>query len=396
MDVDENAKEEKDNDNDNADAEEFVFDEDDTVIEAQSSENATASKRAGVEEGGSLMAYRGVDFREVAAVINFNAPRQIRSYVHRAGRTARAGNYGVCISMVTPREMKAGFRRVMFQRVNSDGEAFIEPLPLSMSDLEPFRYRCASVRCKLTPGLVKQARLNELRMEILNSQRMQSHFKERKREFELLRHDKMLQPADFVKAHLSQIPSYMLNNTALGNAPNRKENAKGLGREEASMSNEGKRYFWSGPTEQVVNKKVFEGTAVKLYQQTFGTLPREMRRVRAKFKRWREEKDSPGKKKQRKFRNKYNRKHPLKQFDTEMLKNYGFLNNSTLLEKHAKAGVRRHQPVHLKPVKSWKAPMKTNRVQQKRQKPSLRGLSKRQVKKLRKRQKMKALGKRRK
>jgi ATP-dependent RNA helicase DDX56/DBP9 len=43
---------------------------------------------------------RGVDFVNVACVVNFDLPLSSRSYVHRIGRTARAGRGGVAISFV--------------------------------------------------------------------------------------------------------------------------------------------------------------------------------------------------------------------------------------------------------------------------------------------------------
>jgi ATP-dependent RNA helicase DDX56/DBP9 len=43
---------------------------------------------------------RGVDFLNVACVVNFDLPLTHRSYVHRVGRTARAGRGGVAISFV--------------------------------------------------------------------------------------------------------------------------------------------------------------------------------------------------------------------------------------------------------------------------------------------------------
>merc|ERR1712113_1225781 len=113
------------------------------------------------------------------------------------------------------------FVNILYQRVNNNdnNNCLIQKLPLNIHDLDSFRYRCESIRCSITQHLVKQARLNELRMEILNSKRLASHFKERKREFELLRHDKMLQPAEMVKPHISLIPSYMLAGSALANQP---------------------------------------------------------------------------------------------------------------------------------------------------------------------------------
>ncbi|ETO07920.1 ATP-dependent nucleolar RNA helicase, partial [Reticulomyxa filosa] len=151
-----------------------------------------------------VMPHRGIDFREVAAVINFSCPLTLKKYIHRIGRTARAGHYGIAITLISPHEMQK-FRPILLCRVrgsnvssfsaNSNSSTLgavqiIQKLPLSASDLLPFRYRCESIRCSITQNLIKQARLNELKMEILNSRRLQSHFKERQREYELLRHDK--------------------------------------------------------------------------------------------------------------------------------------------------------------------------------------------------------------
>jgi len=50
---------------------------------------------------------RGVDFRGVNAVINFDIPTTSASYVHRAGRTGRAGRQGgICITYYTKDDIK--------------------------------------------------------------------------------------------------------------------------------------------------------------------------------------------------------------------------------------------------------------------------------------------------
>lgn len=50
------------------------------------------------------IASRGIDVPEVSAVINMELPLETESYVHRIGRTARAGESGAAISFVTLEE----------------------------------------------------------------------------------------------------------------------------------------------------------------------------------------------------------------------------------------------------------------------------------------------------
>jgi ATP-dependent RNA helicase DeaD len=50
------------------------------------------------------VAARGLDIDDISHVFNFDLPNDSDSYVHRVGRTGRAGKTGVAISLVTPRE----------------------------------------------------------------------------------------------------------------------------------------------------------------------------------------------------------------------------------------------------------------------------------------------------
>lgn len=50
------------------------------------------------------VAARGLDIDDVSHVINFDLPQDPEVYVHRIGRTGRAGKSGVAITLVTPRE----------------------------------------------------------------------------------------------------------------------------------------------------------------------------------------------------------------------------------------------------------------------------------------------------
>ncbi|PQZ61128.1 ATP-dependent RNA helicase [Microbacterium sp. MYb54] len=50
------------------------------------------------------VAARGLDVERISHVINFDIPTDTESYVHRIGRTGRAGRTGDAISFITPRE----------------------------------------------------------------------------------------------------------------------------------------------------------------------------------------------------------------------------------------------------------------------------------------------------
>jgi len=51
------------------------------------------------------VAARGIDVQGITHVINYELPDDVEIYTHRSGRTGRAGNTGVCLSIVHLREM---------------------------------------------------------------------------------------------------------------------------------------------------------------------------------------------------------------------------------------------------------------------------------------------------
>ena len=50
------------------------------------------------------VAARGLDVSHVSHVFNYDVPSGAESYVHRIGRTGRAGRTGVAITLAEPRE----------------------------------------------------------------------------------------------------------------------------------------------------------------------------------------------------------------------------------------------------------------------------------------------------
>ena len=75
------------------------------------------------------VASRGLDVKDVKAVVNFDAPSQAEDYVHRIGRAGRAGATGESYTMLTPSD--APFAAEVARMLRKDGK----PLPRA---LEPF------------------------------------------------------------------------------------------------------------------------------------------------------------------------------------------------------------------------------------------------------------------
>ncbi|HED64671.1 MAG TPA: DEAD/DEAH box helicase [Planctomycetes bacterium] len=70
------------------------------------------------------VAARGLDVDRITHVLNFDAPIDPGSYVHRIGRTGRAGREGIAITLLTPRE-----RRMLYALERATG-ARIETMDL--------------------------------------------------------------------------------------------------------------------------------------------------------------------------------------------------------------------------------------------------------------------------
>src|SRR5690606_25373096 len=51
------------------------------------------------------VAARGIDVNDITHVINYELPEDPEIYTHRSGRTGRAGKSGICMSLVTNREI---------------------------------------------------------------------------------------------------------------------------------------------------------------------------------------------------------------------------------------------------------------------------------------------------
>ncbi|KAK9466671.1 P-loop containing nucleoside triphosphate hydrolase protein [Lipomyces arxii] len=50
------------------------------------------------------VAARGLDVKQLKLVINYDCPNHMEDYIHRVGRTGRAGNHGTAVTFVTPQQ----------------------------------------------------------------------------------------------------------------------------------------------------------------------------------------------------------------------------------------------------------------------------------------------------
>ncbi|MCA0988112.1 DEAD/DEAH box helicase [Guptibacillus algicola] len=78
------------------------------------------------------IAARGIDVAHVTHVINYDIPEDPERYVHRIGRTGRAGNKGVALTLVTPKDMR--FLQSIESKIKLNLSA--EPLQDESVDLE--------------------------------------------------------------------------------------------------------------------------------------------------------------------------------------------------------------------------------------------------------------------
>ncbi|RVW34891.1 DEAD-box ATP-dependent RNA helicase 1 [Vitis vinifera] len=84
-------------------------------VDCNSNENLPCSKTLEEFRGGKIQVLissdgmtRGMDVEGVRNVINYDVPKFIKTYIHRAGRTARAGQTGRCFTLLRKDEAEPG------------------------------------------------------------------------------------------------------------------------------------------------------------------------------------------------------------------------------------------------------------------------------------------------
>ncbi|KAK2605891.1 ATP-dependent DNA/RNA helicase [Conoideocrella luteorostrata] len=190
--------------------------------DAEMAERRPQKKRKAPKRDNEYGISRGIDFKNVAAVINFDLPTSASSYTHRIGRTARAGQTGMALSFVVPKDLyrkhmptsvptaendEKVLARITRQQAKKGKE--IKPYNFNTTQVEAFRYRMNDALRAVTKVAVREARTRELRQELLKSEKLKRYFEENPTEINHLRHDGELRTAR-QQAHLKHVPEYLL------------------------------------------------------------------------------------------------------------------------------------------------------------------------------------------
>ncbi|KAN0030554.1 hypothetical protein ACTA71_009194 [Dictyostelium dimigraforme] len=219
-DDDDEEKEEKEED-DEENEEENEEEEEDEEEEEEEEENGENKKNKlnnskGDKEYGVA---RGIDFRNVDIVVNFDFPRTIKNYIHRIGRTARGTNKGIALSFVTYHNEEL-LKKV--SKTRSDAGYNLKPFEFKMNAIEGFRYRVEDVLRTIGIRAIREAKKTELKQELLNNEKLKSHFSENPQDLLALKHDTTLIKKQ-VPVHLRVVPEYLLPSQFKNNADQKLE-----------------------------------------------------------------------------------------------------------------------------------------------------------------------------
>ncbi len=193
-----------------------------STSEASASSKKSKNKRKkGKNASNEYGVSRGVDFVNVSCVINFDLPTSVDSYIHLGCPTARGGASGTALSFVVPsaevvdRSTSPALRLGTTSRCSSSSRAPRPPahrrasagVELRFSSVSGFMYRVTDTLKSITKALIREARIKELKNEILTSTKLQSHFEDHPDDLAFLQHDKALLGTRAQQSHLKHVPS---------------------------------------------------------------------------------------------------------------------------------------------------------------------------------------------
>ncbi|KAJ8120214.1 hypothetical protein ONZ43_g3019 [Nemania bipapillata] len=115
------------------------------------------------------VAARGLDVKQLKLVVNYDAPNHLEDYVHRAGRTGRAGNKGTAVTFITSEQENCA------PGISKALEQSGQPVPEQLEDMrKAFREKVKSGKAKDQSGFGGKG------LERLDQEREATRLRERK------------------------------------------------------------------------------------------------------------------------------------------------------------------------------------------------------------------------
>merc|ERR1712228_489529 len=95
------------------------------------------------------------------------------------------------------------------QKKEESGHEIFKPYRFRMEELDGFRYRATDAWRAVTKIAIREARLKEIKSELLNSVKLKTHLADNPRDAQILRHDKALHTVR-QQGHLKNVPDYIV------------------------------------------------------------------------------------------------------------------------------------------------------------------------------------------
>jgi len=164
--------------------------------------------------GRSILTGDKIAFKNVVNVINFEFPLDNKSYIHNSEYIQY--EKGSIFSLITQGE-ETRFSKIEHRQMKKYGRMLMNELPLKFEEIDRFRYRCDDVLRSVTKHNIKTARLNDVKKQLMSSQKLKDYFEAHPNEKDVLGNINSTDKNALMHKHLGQIPHYLIPESIISN-----------------------------------------------------------------------------------------------------------------------------------------------------------------------------------